>query len=1721
MKKRWKKRVVSYVIVATMLTATVLPVGNPGMKVQATEYPGITEIARQTAEEGIVLLENKDHVLPIQSKEVISVFGRTQVDSFYCGYGSGGYVYPSNKISILDGLRKNGDIRLNEELAQDYEKWCEENPVDDNNDSWGKWPYYYPERVMDESIVKKAAQESDKAVVVIGRSAGEDRECKLESGSYYLTEEEKRMLSQVNEYFEDVIVVLNIGNIIDMSWVQQYSNIKGILNVWQGGMEMGKAVAKVLSGEVSPSGKLTSTIAKNYDDYPSSENFGAKEFNEYKEDIYVGYRYFETFADKKDKVMYPFGYGLSYTDFEIETGKITNNGSTIRVPVEVTNTGDTEGKEVVQIYYGAPQGKLGKAAKSLAAYAKTPSILPGETKELTISFKIDSMASYDDSGVTGHKSAYVLEEGEYPIYVGDSVRDAQVEGIYEQTELEVIEQLEEALAPVKEFERIKAQEGENGELVETSETVSTSTINLKERIDHHLPQEIEPTEDQGYKLLDVYQGKRTMEEFIAQLSDEELARITRGAGPMQSSLGTPGNAGVFGGVEKSIRDRGVVPVSAHDGPSGLRLQQNVDKSSLLPIGSLLACTWNTELVEYLYQLMSREMTKNKVDVLLAPGMNLQRNPLGGRNFEYFSEDPLVTGTMGAAVVRGIQSEGNAACMKHFAANNQETNRKHTDSVVSERALREIYLKGFEIAVKTADPYTMMSGYNKLNGIYCCYNYDLMTTILRNEWEYQGMLMTDWSMVGDSAPYNPNVKDQAYRIQAQLDLFMPGQGWDDSSTLNALGNGLTRGELQRSVKNILNYVMISPKFARENGLEPKKYEKPASYFEVEGGIQIDGESGRISKIFIDGKELTNFNPLVQEYEVFHRESAQLPKVTVEKESDEIQVDIEQATEQNKKATIRVTEGEIENIYVVHFIYEMDMNPSVKDPVFAYLKNIKVDGKDLPGFYSTLYEYELATDHIPEITVDVSEGVNVTITDSQDKTYTEILAESDDHAVLYTITYTQPVEGPKSDEFEGNEISDIWTQNNRNEKAEQKDGCFVIHTEGGDLYEEKTGLHNYLAQPAKGDWESVTKISLDEMPSELYHQAGIMIMEDEDNYLYFRLEKANEAGKMSVRLNQEKNADSKEIANNKELPDLIKDNAFYLKVIKEGGQYKFLFSLDGEEFVQIGVISGVSYENPQFVLTASNGDLNSNISSLEVKFDYVRFTEKEPEKEKTVLVKSRESSRVKAAEDYYSITSGLIVEDSKDEDGGKSLGMASNGQYVLYKVEVEETGYYQISPRIASARDSLYQLSFGLEDGGRPLVSFMQLGGTGGWNSWITMEPKTVYLEEGMHRLKLYYLSDGININWLQFDRVNEYQIHAEEKEGAKIVLKQTAAIPGENVSFTILEDENYEVVDVMVMGQNGEITVQQKVDGSYYFEMPQSDVKIQVETKVKQSEDLRPAILEYMIQIAKEAEEEGQLENVIPVVKEKFETALFNAEDILKKVKEGKEGITQVQIDMATKELLSALQYLEFKGDKKDLLIVVDLAETYLSKKDEYIASTFAPFEETLNAAKEVVDNENALQEEIDTVWKALLKAMAELRLKPDKSLLEEFLIKAQGIDFSLYTKVSAQKVRAAIADAKVIYESEECDQETVDQAVEKLKIALNSLEEQNATASPKGDTESMKQNSITGSENNGKTEETVLKSVEEKSAKTGDEESVFPYGAGMLAAAVVLILTKNRKNYKR
>lgn len=262
-----------------------------------------------------------------------------------------------------------------------------------------------------------------------------------------------------------------------------------------------------------------------------------------------------------------------------------------------------------------------------------------------------------------------------------------------------------------------------------------------------------------------------------------------------------------------------------------------------------------------------------------------------------------------------------------------------------------------------------------------------------------------------------------------------------------------------------------------------------------------------------------------------------------------------------------------------------------------------------------------------------------------------------------------------------------------------------------------------------------------------------------------------------------------------------------------------------------------------------------------------------------MKSRESSRVKAAEDYYSITSGLIVEDSKDEDGGKSLGMASNGQYVLYKVEVEETGYYQISPRIASARDSLYQLSFGLEDGGRPLVSFMQLGGTGGWNSWITMEPKTVYLEEGMHRLKLYYLSDGININWLQFDRVNEYQIHAEEKEGAKIVLKQTAAIPGENVSFTILEDENYEVVDVMVMGQNGEITVQQKVDGSYYFEMPQSDVKIQVETKVKQPEDLRPAILEYMIQIAKEAEEEGQLENVIPVVKEKFETALFNAEDI--------------------------------------------------------------------------------------------------------------------------------------------------------------------------------------------------------------------------------------------------
>ncbi len=802
------KKLISATVNKIMKTGLVQDTGGEAAGEKSVS-PRFAELARAAAAEGTVLLKN-DGVLPLNPDNEIAVFGRCQADYFYVGYGSGGDVNAPYKVNLIDGLRNYG-FKLNEELVEIYRRWSGKFANAKDDGWWGAWPMCYPEMPLTKAVAEKAAATAKTAVVVIGRAAGEDRENKLKQGSYYLTDKEIAMLGAVTSAFEKTVVLMDCGNIMDMAWTEVFGDkLSAVVWCWQGGMESGNAVAEVLCGKVNPCGKLTSTIAKAYEDYPSADFFGGTEFNNYTEDIYVGYRYFDTFAP--DRVLYPFGFGLSYTDFEVTPLSFERKDGGVTVTVKVTNVGKSAGKEVVELYVHAPCGKLGKADKVLVGFDKTPLLKAGENAHITITVSDYLLSSFDDCGKTGYRNAYVLEKGKYDFFVGGNPLALLEAGGFELTDTILIQQLEEICGVKEPFERLTAAE-KSGKTVKAFEPVALRAYDLKQRIIDALPREIPVTGDKGIKLADVLHGTAMMDDFIAQLNDEELERLTRGAGYMNSELGTPGNGGAFGGVYQSLRDKGVPPIITTDGPSGIRLRRYC---SLLACGTALACTWNRELLTELGELFAEEMLRFGSDVILGPGMNIHRNPLCGRNFEYFSEDPLVSGRIAAALVRGIQSKGVSACIKHFACNNQETRRNNTDSRVSQRALREIYLKGFELCVKEAAPLNIMTSYNRINGVWSHYNYDLAETALRKEWGYRGNIMTDWWMRSSNSPEFPKLKDHAYRVRAGVDLMMPGNTshslnvYVDDGTLRAtLGekDGITRGELQRCARHVLENCLI--------------------------------------------------------------------------------------------------------------------------------------------------------------------------------------------------------------------------------------------------------------------------------------------------------------------------------------------------------------------------------------------------------------------------------------------------------------------------------------------------------------------------------------------------------------------------------------------------------------------------------------------------------------------------------------------------------------------------------------------------------------------------------------------------------------------------------------------------------------------------------------------------------------------------------------------------
>ncbi len=774
-------------------------------------------LSRQVAAEGMVLLKNDNATLPAKKGESVALFGRTQFDYIRCGTGSGGLVNVPYVVNYYDGLKACKDISVYEPLSDIYRKWIEQNPFDKGH-GWATEPTSQVEMPVTDEIVSDARKNAELALVFISRLAGEDKDCKAEKGDYYLTDGEVDLIKKVTARFERTAVLIDSGDIIDMNWVKEIGP-SAVMYIWQGGCEGGNALADVISGRVNPSGKLAETIAADIKDYPSHANFGDPTRNFYQEDVYVGYRYFETFAP--DKVLYPFGYGLSYTTFSIDASFSMDNAPFITATV--TNTGSVSGRETVMVFMQSPQGMLGKPLRTLVGFNKTKLLKPGESETLTVNWTEREMASYDDTGATGFKNSFVMESGEYIFYTGANVRDINYTGSFNLSETTEIEKTSPALYPIREFERM-VPDYQNDGFVPKYAPVPVREVSTEERI-LKMRDDIEDipyTGDKGIKLKDVKEGRAEMKDFIAQLSDEELIVMSRGEG-MSSRRVVPGTCAAYGGVLDSLQNYGIPAAACTDGPNGLRIDSGM-MAFQVANGSCMAATFDPELLIKLFTCLGKELLRDKIDCILGPGMNIKRHPLNGRNFEYFSEDPLVTGRIAAAELTGMGKYNTTGCIKHFACNNQETNRYGSDAVVSARALREIYLRGYEIAIKEGHATHIMTTYGVLNGWHTAGSFELNTMVLRNDWGFKGVSMTDWwAVVGSEEDPEPNIRKTGYMVRAQNDLYMVTNSSEENANNDdareALEKGLIlRKELARNAENIVYTVMNTPAYDRLCGEE---------------------------------------------------------------------------------------------------------------------------------------------------------------------------------------------------------------------------------------------------------------------------------------------------------------------------------------------------------------------------------------------------------------------------------------------------------------------------------------------------------------------------------------------------------------------------------------------------------------------------------------------------------------------------------------------------------------------------------------------------------------------------------------------------------------------------------------------------------------------------------------------------------------------------------------
>jgi len=794
------------------------------------------QVAYRAACEAMVLLKN-DGTLPFKTKKV-ALYGPGASMTIKGGTGSG-EVNERHSVTILEGMEDRGFEIVNREWITDYEEQYAKALADYKEEKKKRVNILKLGSLMNmlkddfrapigREITREAVENggTDSCIYVISRQAGEGGDRKAEKGDMFLTDEETAAIRFCAENYEKFVLVINCGSAMDMSFAEEIPGINAIIYLCQLGTECGHAFADVISGDVTPSGKLSDTWARQYADIPFANEYSylndnlEEEF--YKEGIYVGYRYFDSFGVTP---AYPFGFGLSYTDFAIRSAGIAAEGSRVTVKATVTNSGDTySGKEVAQLYVSAPNGRIHKEYQSLAAFAKTETLAPGAAQTVELNFDLKSLASYREED-----ASYVLESGNYILRLGNSSRNTMVIGVLSVSD-EIVVSCHEHICPVvKSFEELTSKNYDFEDISDSLPHIEIDAASVR-------------TVTHEYRAPEVCQDER-VQTFLKTLTVKEMVDIVVGVGMFASDnrFNLPGSVG---NTTSKFWDRGLANVAMCDGPAGLRIQKrsalnkngkikpvdlalsvmeafpqfvknmmtgNPEKDTVLyqyttafPVANALAQTWNTELMYEVGNAIFREMKEYGCTYWLAPAINIHRNPLCGRNFEYFSEDPRLTGAMAAAITRGVQQEeGYYVTIKHFACNNQEENRTGVSSNLSERALREIYLRGFEICVRDGNALSVMTSYNKVNGVYSPNSHDLCTKALRNEWGFDGVVMTDWFST------NKGQASNALAMKAGNDLIMPGGSYHKKALLKELEAGIcTEEDLRRCCANVVKSVFNS-------------------------------------------------------------------------------------------------------------------------------------------------------------------------------------------------------------------------------------------------------------------------------------------------------------------------------------------------------------------------------------------------------------------------------------------------------------------------------------------------------------------------------------------------------------------------------------------------------------------------------------------------------------------------------------------------------------------------------------------------------------------------------------------------------------------------------------------------------------------------------------------------------------------------------------------------